>query len=95
MWRFSLLDQPTFCFPGLWDHAETADGPVDSFTLLTSAPGPDQTPYHNRQPVVLERSQWSDWLDPRKDMASTFNGSPAGTITVERFAEASRTPQLF
>jgi putative SOS response-associated peptidase YedK len=48
MWRFTVPAQETLAFPGIWDHAETADGPIDSFTLLTSAPGPDQAPYHNR-----------------------------------------------
>jgi putative SOS response-associated peptidase YedK len=79
----------------IWDHAETADGPIDSFTLLTSAPGPDQAVYHNRQPVILERAQWSDWLDVKNDMAPSFRGSPEGTITVERFVEAAAAPQLF
>ena len=42
MWRFTVPAQEVFAFPGIWDHAETADGPLDCFTLLTSAPGPDQ-----------------------------------------------------
>ena len=90
MWRFTVPAQGTFAFPGLWNHSETADGPIDSFTLLTSAPGPDQAPYHNRQPVILERGQWADWLDPADDMAPSFRGSPAGTIMVERFVEGDR-----
>jgi putative SOS response-associated peptidase YedK len=94
MWRFTVPTQPVFAFPGLWDHAETADGPVDSFTLLTSAPGPDQAPYHNRQPVILQRAQWSDWLNPANDMAPSFKGSPAGTIAVERFVETAQPTLL-
>jgi putative SOS response-associated peptidase YedK len=89
MWRFAVPAQPVFAFPGLWDHAETADGPVDSFTLLTSAPGPNQASYHNRQPVILQRAQWSDWLNPANDVAPSFKGSPAGTIAVERFVETA------
>jgi putative SOS response-associated peptidase YedK len=88
MWKFTVPAQDVFAFPGVWDHAETADGPLDSFTLLTSAPGPDQAPYHIRQPVILERAQWADWLDVRNDMAPTFKGSSAGTIAAERFVEA-------
>lgn len=93
MWRFTVPGQETFAFPGIWDHAETADGPLDSFALLTSAPGPDQAPYHNRQPVILERADWADWLEAGGDMAGGFKGSPAGTITVERFDPAG--PKLF
>lgn len=95
MWQFTVPAQAVFAFPGLWDHADTADGPVDSFTLLTSAPGPDQAPYHNRQPVILERGQWAGWLDVTNDMAPIFRGSPAGSIAVERFVEAPAAPTLF
>ena len=95
MWRFTVPTQETFAFPGIWDHAETADGPIESFTLLTSAPGPDQAPYHNRQPVILERAQWADWLVAKNDLAPSFRGSPAGSISVERFVDAAAAPQLF
>jgi putative SOS response-associated peptidase YedK len=93
MWRFTVPAQGTFAFPGLWNHAETADGPINSFTLLTSAPGPDQAPYHNRQPVILERGLWADWLDPANDMAPSFRGSTAGMITAERFVEVTAADQ--
>jgi putative SOS response-associated peptidase YedK len=95
MWKFTIPEQEVFAFPGLWDHADTADGPIASFTLLTSAPGLDQAPYHNRQPVILEQAHWADWLDTRNDMASSFHGSPAGTITVQRFVEGAAAPQLY
>jgi putative SOS response-associated peptidase YedK len=95
MWKFMAPAQGTFAFPGIWDHAETADGPIDSFTLLTSAPGPDQAVYHNRQPVILGRAQWADWLDVKNDMAPSFKGSAPGSIAVERFVEGAPAPQLF
>lgn len=94
MWRFTVPSQEVFAFPGIWDHAETTDGPVESFALLTSAPGPDQAQYHNRQPVILERAQWADWLEPANDMAPSFKGSPAGAIRAERFVEASAQGSL-
>lgn len=37
-------------------------GAGDTFTLLTTEPGPDVAPIHNRQVVVLERSDWQAWL---------------------------------
>jgi putative SOS response-associated peptidase YedK len=88
MWRFTVPAQETFAFPGLWDRAGPEGDEYESFTLLTSAPGPDQAPYHNRQPVILERSQWAEWLDLANDMAPTFQGSPAGTIAATRVLDA-------
>jgi putative SOS response-associated peptidase YedK len=95
MWRFTAPGQEVFAFPGIWDHAETADGPVTSFTLLTSAPGPDQARYHTRQPVILEPAQWADWLHVENNMAPAFKGSAAGSIMVERLVEGAAAPQLF
>jgi putative SOS response-associated peptidase YedK len=87
MWRFSKLGSEIFCFAGLWDRAETADGPVESFTILTCAPGADCEPYHNRQPVILEREQWAAWLDLKADAAPILRAGAANTIAVERAAE--------
>jgi putative SOS response-associated peptidase YedK len=84
MFKFTVPAQPVFAFPGIWSRARCgADGVVDSFALLTSAPGPDAAPYHNRQPVILERGQWAAWLNTTTDLAPAFTGSPAGTIVAE------------
>jgi len=45
--------------------------------------------------VILERAQWYHWLNVKKDMAPSFRGSPAGSITVEQFVEAAAAPQLY
>jgi putative SOS response-associated peptidase YedK len=87
MFRFTARGQEVFAFPGIWSRSRCgADGMVDSFALLTSAPGPDQAPYHDRQPVILAPDQWADWLNTAKDLAPTFRGSPAGTIAAEYFS---------
>lgn len=88
MWRFTKTGEDVFCFAGLWDHANTADGPVDSFTILTCAPGPDCAPYHTRQPVILERRQWGAWLDLAADPTPLMQAGGAGVIGVERAVEA-------
>lgn len=62
-WEITRKDGRLFMFAGLWDHAETADGPVDSYTILTSEPGPDVAQWHNRQLVALEPHDWETWLD--------------------------------
>lgn len=62
-WEITRRDGGLFMFAGLWDRAETADGPVTSYTILTSKPGPDVAQWHNRQLVALEPSDWETWLD--------------------------------
>lgn len=81
--------------PGVWDHAETGGWSDRQLHASDERTGPDQAPYHNRQPVILERAQWGDWLDVTNDIAPAFRGSPAGTLAVERFVDAPAVPQLF
>jgi putative SOS response-associated peptidase YedK len=83
MHRFTREGRELFCFAGLWDAASTADGRIESFTILTCAAGPDCAPYHNRQPVILERDDWATWLDLTADATPLLRPSPAGEIHVE------------
>jgi putative SOS response-associated peptidase YedK len=92
MWRFTKSGADLFCFAGLWDRAHTTDGVVESFTILTCAPGPDCAPYHTRQPVILEQGQWAAWLKLKTDAAPLLGAGPAGTIQVERAAETDGAP---
>ncbi len=74
-WLFTCADDELFCFAGLIRD--------DRFTLLTTAPGPDVAPYHDRQPVVLPRSQWAAWLAPVEEHP-TPAPTPAGGLRVEQ-----------
>ena len=44
---------------GLWREGQ--DG-QPAFTMLTTEPGPDVSPYHNRQVVVLRPDAWAAWI---------------------------------
>ena len=55
-WKFTKAGEDWFCFAGLW-RPMPEDG--EAFTLLTTAPGPDVALIHDRQMVVLHRSEWS------------------------------------
>jgi putative SOS response-associated peptidase YedK len=66
---FTERGEEWFCFAGLWDRAETMDGMVESFTIVTQAPGPTMKPYHHRAPVVLHPTEWATWLDLGADVA--------------------------
>lgn len=82
-WLFTRPDGGWFAFPGLWDRWDGPDGPLESFTLMTTAPGPDAAKYHDRQPVILERKDWARWLDLSEDPADLLHGSPEGDLKVE------------
>jgi putative SOS response-associated peptidase YedK len=81
-WKFTKAREDWFCFAGLW--RPMPDGAGDAFTLLTTEPGPDVAPIHNRQVVVLERSDWQAWLNLERPEAELLRPLPPGSLTVEQ-----------
>ena len=80
-WRFTRAGQPWFCIAGIW---RTAPDVGEAFTMLTTAPGPDIAPYHDRQVVLLDRAGWAAWLDPAVSAKTLLQPLPAGSLTVEQ-----------
>ena len=79
-WRFTKTGDDWFCFAGLWRPAQVDVS--ESFTLLTTEPGPDVAPIHNRQVVVLERNYWQAWLDLTRPESEILGPLPQGSLTV-------------
>lgn len=52
----------------------------EAFTLLTCPPGPDVSPYHNRQIVLLRPDQWLGWLDGSARSADMLGPSAEGVL---------------
>lgn len=66
-----LKDGGLFAMAGLWERAENLpDGPLESFTIVTTAANDLVTRYHpkGRMPVILDRSAFNAWLDPATPM---------------------------
>lgn len=85
MWRFTRAEQPWFALAGLWDRADLPDGSLESFTIITSAPGPDAANYHDRQPVIVEPADFQTWLDPSRSAADLLK--PPGASGLFRIVE--------
>jgi putative SOS response-associated peptidase YedK len=78
--RFALKDSPLMAIAGLWSEAN--DGEL-SFTMLTTEPGPDIAPYHDRQVCVLRPEDWAAWLFLTKTEDELLKPLPAGSLEVE------------
>jgi putative SOS response-associated peptidase YedK len=52
--------------------------------MLTTEPGPDVAPYHNRQIVVLNREDWARWLDAQIPAKDILRPLPRGSLNVEQ-----------
>ena len=81
-WLFTVRGEDWFCIAGLWRKTDVGE----AFTLLTTAPGPDIEPYHNRQIVILSRDDWARWLDPSVPAADLAKPLPADTLDVAQIA---------
>jgi putative SOS response-associated peptidase YedK len=79
--RFTLQNAPFMAIAGLWRDGEGNQPP--SFTMLTTEPGPDIGPYHNRQIVVLRPEDWASWIHLTKPEAELLRPLPAGSLKVQ------------
>jgi putative SOS response-associated peptidase YedK len=64
------IDGEPLAVAGLWaiwrDRTTGPDAPwLHSCTVITTAANATMAPVHDRMPVILPRSLWADWLDPR------------------------------
>lgn len=79
--RFTLNGAPFMAIAGLWRDA--AGNRPPTFTMLTTDPGPDVAPYHNRQVVVLQPVDWAAWINLTKSEAELLRPLPGGSLSVE------------
>lgn len=80
-WLFRLNGAPLFGIAGLWRNSPEVG---EAFTMLTTAPGADIRPYHDRQIVVLPLAECARWLDPTVPAGDLLKPCPAGSLTVEQ-----------
>jgi len=65
---FTRADGDVLCFAGLYEFWRDPELPEDAparqtCTIITTTPNEDMDEIHDRMPVVLERDEWSTWLD--------------------------------
>lgn len=75
-WLFTMPASPSFWIAGIIRD--------DAFTMLTTEPGPDIAPYHDRQIVLLAQGQAMDWLDLTQPETVLLGPLAGGSLAVER-----------
>ena len=87
-WKIAPRGDDFHCFAGIWDRADTRDGAMDSFALLTRDAGGTVKDYHDRQPVILSPHECREWLDTGRadfdafeDLDITPYGPESSSIT--------------
>lgn len=74
--RLWMTGLPWFAIAGLWRPGDTSE----SFTMLTTEPGPDIAPIHDRQIVILRPKEWAAWLWLDRSEAELLRPLPAGSL---------------
>lgn len=85
--RFTLNGAPFLTIAGIWRDGQGNQPPA--FTMLTTKPGPDVEPYHNRQIVVLQPEDWRAWLDLSKPEQELLRPLPQGSLLVQTVRRGS------
>jgi putative SOS response-associated peptidase YedK len=85
--RFALKGSAITAIAGISREGRGNQPP--SFTMLTTAPGPDVAPYHNRQVVVLRLEDWSAWIHLTKTETELLRPLPPGSLDVATVREGA------
>lgn len=65
-YRFYVKDEEYFGMAGvysIWKHPQTGKE-IQTYSILTTSPNELMEPVHNRMPVILQKDQEDDWLNP-------------------------------
>jgi putative SOS response-associated peptidase YedK len=71
---FTMVGEPWFWIAGI-----VREG---AFTMLTTAPGPDVLPYHDRSIITLAPAAGLDWLALSRPSRDILQAPPAGALSV-------------
>jgi len=75
-WRFTARSADWFWIAGIVKDS--------AFAMLTTEPGPDISPYHDRQIVILPRSLGVCWLTLSRPERDLLKPAASGTLQVEK-----------
>jgi putative SOS response-associated peptidase YedK len=78
-----LFADPGGAMLGIAGLVRTVPQIGEAFTMLTTEPGADVAPYHNRQVALLPEAGWRAWLDHSLPAAELIRPLPAGSLSVQ------------
>ena len=81
----SMANGSPLFLAGLWASHTWEGERTESYAMVTQAaePGHDMGPFHNRQPVVLDRDSARVWLNLDADWTCAVQPPPPGTLAFD------------
>ena len=94
-WRVSLKNEPIMAMAGLWEltHASSTHT-LMSCTIVTTSPNQTlQNIGHHRAPVILDNSDWNEWLHGDPDQAERLLQPPSeDALSTQRVSTKINNP---
>ncbi len=60
-----MKDRKPFAIAGLWDEWHSPEGGIlRTCTIITTEPNELMSHLHNRMPVILDKKNYAEWLEP-------------------------------
>jgi putative SOS response-associated peptidase YedK len=81
--KVRLKDQHLFTMPGHDYFWIAGIQKLGCFSMLTTSPGPDMKPYHDRQICVLEPKDGAAWLKLSSPEHTLLKPAPLGTLRIK------------
>ena len=81
----SRADGTLMFLAGLWERCRVEGDEVATYTMvmMATAPGEDIHPFHDRQPVMLDRDRARIWLDLSANGREAIAAPPPGTLVAD------------
>ena len=92
-----LNGEPLMLMAGLFDEAETADGPLQSFTIMTTSANAQMQELHDRMPVILDADDAPEWLSREETetdpLERLLRALPDGELDIYEVDRQVNTPR--
>jgi len=85
-WRIRLKDKPLFALAGLWEwwrDPATQQG-LETYTIVTTEANAAIATLHDRMPVIVEESAYTQWLDADADSKALLKPFADDRLLIER-----------
>lgn len=95
--RIKRKDDAVFAVAGLWNTWRSQEGEkIHTCTILTTKANELMTPIHDRMPVILNKEQQKEWLDPhlkgREKLKSLLKPCPSEWLTAYPVSNLVNSP---
>lgn len=83
-WYFTRADGAPLALAALWQSW----GEMDTVAMVTTEAGPEMTGVHDREPVILDQSDWALWLGEAGHGAAPLMRATSGKLIRHRVSIA-------